>query len=103
MWKDEGEKVFLNEEETLSLLPDGDYIHTFLNPGFGLVGADWERNELVEKIRNSNKLELAGPAARSMGHGLCVYSTDTKYHDDILFVETDEKRLAELEASINAG
>ena len=46
MWKDEGEKVFLNEEEALSLLPDGDYIHTFLNPGFDLVGADWEKMSL---------------------------------------------------------
>lgn len=93
-------KVYVTKEQAASILPDGDSIHTFYNLGFGLVGADWSRADLLEKLEKSDILELTGPAARGMGHGLCAYDKTTKSLGDILFIETDEEKLAELEKSL---
>lgn len=60
----------------------------------------WERTEIVKKIKHSDVLELAGPTARGMGHGLCIYNNNAIDTFDILFIETDEEKLKELEKSI---
>lgn len=75
------------------MLPDGDYIHTFFNMPFGLLGADWSREDVIDKFKTSDKIELTGEQARSLGHGLAVYNNDTKKQSEILFVETDMKKL----------
>lgn len=93
-------KAYITTEQALSVLPDGDTVHTFCNPGFGLVGADWSKGDITDKLRSSDIIELTGPAARGMGHGICVYNKDTKWQSDILFVETDEDRLAVLEGKL---
>lgn len=93
-------KAYVTKEQATSILPDGDSIHTFYNPGFGLVGADWSRADLLEKLEKSDILELTGPAARGMGHGLCAYDKTAKTWDEILFIETNEGKLAELEKSL---
>lgn len=36
-------KIYITAEQAISVLPDGDSVHTFYNPGFGLVGADWSK------------------------------------------------------------
>lgn len=63
-------KICITKEQAISVLPDGETIHTFLNPGFGLVGADWERDDILDKIEKSDVVELTGPGARGMGHGM---------------------------------
>ena len=66
------ERIRLSFEDAVAMLPDGDEIHTFLNPGAGLmVGVDWHREEVVGLIR-SHGAELSGPEATRMGHGLVV-------------------------------
>ena len=95
-------KVYITTEQAISVLPDGDSVHTFYNPGFGLVGADWSKEDITDKLRSSDIIELTGPAARGMGHGICVYNKDTKWQSDILFVETDEDRLVALEGGMEA-
>ena len=95
-------KTYITAEQALSVLPDGDTVHTFYNPGFGLVVADWSKEDITDKFRSSDIIELTGPAARGMGHGICVYNKDTKWQSDILFVETDEDRLAALEEELEA-
>ncbi len=62
----------LTTEQALALLPDGDRIHTFRGGGGLMLGADWDRPELEQCIRD-NECELSGPAATSMGHGLFVH------------------------------
>ena len=91
------EKRYLTAAEAISILPDGDYVHTTYQTGFVFVGADWSRKEIVEKIMNSDKREITGPHARAMGHGLALYPQGAKFQSDILFVETDMKRLEELD------
>ena len=95
-------KIYITIEQAISVLPDGDTVHTFYNPGFGLVGADWSKEDITDKLRRSDIIELTGPAARGMGHGMCVYNKDTKWQSDILFIETDEERVAALEKELEA-
>jgi hypothetical protein len=91
-------KVYLTYDEAVSLLPDGEDIHTFKNASFGLIGADWSREEILNKLRETDiVIELTGEQARNMRHGMCAYSKDTKYHDEVLFIETDEEKLSAFE------
>lgn len=63
-------KTYLTKEQAIPVLPNGGTNHTFYNPGFGLVGADWERDDILDKIEKSDIVELTGPGARGMGHGI---------------------------------
>lgn len=87
-------KKYLTKEEAMSVLPKKESIHTFYNPGFGLVGADWSREDIIDKIQKSDIIELTGDLARGMNHGICAYDKDTKYLGDVLFIETDESKLS---------
>lgn len=90
-------KAYITTEQAISVLPDGDTVHTFYNPGFGLIGADWSKEDITDKLRGIDIIELTGPGARGMSHGICAYNKDAKYQSDILFIETDEARLTTLE------
>lgn len=84
---------FINADEAISLLPDGDEIHTTIQGGMMFIGADWSREDIIDKIQKSERIEIAGPNARAMGHGLALYDKNAKYQSDILFVETDKAKL----------
>lgn len=94
----EDERVYLTADEAIRMLPDGDMIHTYRQGGgFVLIGADWERERLVEKIA-SGKPEFAGENATRSGHGLAIVDEHGP-----LYIETkrqtEEQRLtAELAA-----
>lgn len=88
---------YITYEEAVFLLPDGEYVHTFYNAAFGLLGADWSKEEIIDKLRKSEVIELAGSQARAMGHGMCAYNKDTKYLKDVLFIETDADRLEKMD------
>lgn len=96
-------KTYITAEQAISVLPDGDTVHTFYNPvSFGLIGADWGKEDITDKLRRSDIIELTGPGARGMGHGICAYNKDAKYQSDILFIETDEARVSALEKELGA-
>ena len=86
-------KKFLTAEQAISLLPEGDEIHTFYNMPFGILGADWSRQDVIDKLKGSDKIEITGEMARNMKHGIAVYNDDTKLQSEVLFVETDEEKL----------
>lgn len=86
-------KRFISAEQAISLLPEGDEIHTFYNMPFGVLGADWSRQDVIDKLNESDKIEITGEMARSMKHGIAVYNDDTKRQSDVLFIETDENKL----------
>lgn len=93
-------RICLTKEQAISVLPDGDSIHTFYNCCFGLLRADWDRQDLVDKITKSDIIELAGETARSMKHGITVYNKTATRQDEVLFVETDEEKLTRLEQEV---
>lgn len=94
-------RTFITKEQAISILPESDNIHSFYNAAFGLCGADWSRENIIDKINSSDNLELTGPAARGMGHGLCAYNDGAK-QGDVLFIETNEEKTAALEATLEA-
>ena len=91
------EKRYITANEAIALLPEGEYIHTFIESGIALIGADWLREEVIDLIGKSDCLELTGGMARSMNHGLAIYNHDAKMQSDILFVETDMEKLQALD------
>ncbi len=86
-------RKFVSVDEAINLLPKGDEIHTFYNYGNCLIGADWDRQEVIDKLNASDKIELTGMQARNMGHGLAAYNNDTKWQSEVLFIETDKDKL----------
>ena len=95
------EKRYITYDEAVSLLPDGDYVHTFYNQPWGLMGADWNKEEILEKLRKSDFIELTGAQARAMNHGMCAYNKNTKWQSEVLFIETDADRLAKMDGDGN--
>lgn len=63
------ERRVLTKEEIFAKLPDGEYIHTFRQPGLTLIGANWERRSILKAI-NKYPFELTGEQATGMGHGM---------------------------------
>lgn len=84
---------YITADEAINLLPEGDHIHVFRQTPVALCGADCERQELIDKLKSADKIEIAGEQIRSMGHGLAVYNDDIKYLSEVLFVETDSGKL----------
>ena len=83
----EEERIFIAADEALKMLPDGDTIHVFMNPAVDvLLGADWSRSDVIELLRRSQRIEIAGEHARKMNHGLAVQMGDKDR--DCCFVET---------------
>ena len=89
---------FITAREAEQLLPDRKEIHTFVNMPFGLIGADWNREDIIDKLnKNKIKIEIAGEQARSIGHGLAVYDDSAKRQSDVLFIETDRDKLDKID------
>lgn len=76
------ERVVLSKTEAIEMLPDTEKIHTFRQCGPMLLGADWDKENIIETI-NNHDVEITGEQAQSMGHGIAL-------HDDKgwLFIET---------------
>ncbi|MEN6312754.1 MAG: hypothetical protein ABFD25_00745 [Clostridiaceae bacterium] len=76
------ERVKLSPADAIALLPDGEYIHTFRQAGPTLIGADWERNDMIKAL-NKYEAEVTGEQAQAMNHGMA-------FCDDYgwVFVET---------------
>ena len=75
-------------DQAVSMLPDGDTVHTFLQAGFGLIGADWPRENILADFEKY-EVELTGPAATAMDHGLGFH--DGKH---FVFVATNPDKVS---------
>ena len=92
MEKTKDGKRYLNAEEAIALLPESEFIHTFYSTGMCLVGGDWDRADILQKLTKSDRIEIAGESARSMKHGLAAYNDGARL-EDVLFIETDKAKL----------
>lgn len=57
-------------------------VHTFRGGGAFLLGADWNYDDIVDALRHAPRIEVTGPAAQALGHGLVIDK------DGLLFIET---------------
>jgi hypothetical protein len=92
----EDTRTTLTVDEAISVLPEGEDIHTFRGGGMAIIGADWSRSGIEGAIREAGGAELTGPMARGMKHGIALND------GSMLFIATDEAKLAALEAAISA-
>ena len=77
------EKELISLEAAIKRLPDGDMVHTFRQGGPCLIGADHERGRLIEAMQSAPAIEVTGPQAQAMNHGLCIFDEHGP-----LFIET---------------
>jgi len=77
--------VKLTYDKAVALLPPEGRIHTFLDGGIALIGADWDRGQIHDLLR-TGRPERSGPAAAGMGHGLVAFRGEGI--DDPVFIET---------------
>lgn len=86
------DRRFITPQEAISLLNDGDTVHTFRNLGGMLIGADWSRENIIETLKsNPDKIEIGGEGCRGMNHGLILND------NGFLFIETNEEKLNEFD------
>lgn len=70
-------------ETAIGMLRDrGGWVHTFRGRGHMLLGADWELDDILDALRRSPRIEVAGDNAQALGHGLVID------RDGLLFIET---------------
>ena len=82
-------RVFLTPEQANSMLSQDEMIHTFLSLPMVMLGADWERSEIIKLIDDAPPmgLQLTGETAQSMKHGLAVWR-GPEDKGEWVFVET---------------
>lgn len=94
------EKMMLTPEEAISLLPDGEHVHNYVNPAAGMfIGCDYDRADAEEHIKKAIQREIAGPGCQGMKHGLAVWSDNKR----VSFFETDMPKLKAMEAVKDAA
>ena len=84
-----GDAVIITPEQAESLIVEGDDVHTFVSAAFGLVGADHSRRGILADIRAAERIDLSGPMARAMGHGICL----RRKGQSPLFVRTNDAKM----------
>ena len=83
------DRVFLTVEQALAMLPEGEEIHTFSNPGVGvMIGADMSRAEISKRITEATEREISGAQARSLKHGLVIHGGNGSSRSTMLFIKT---------------
>lgn len=80
-------RVQVPEEKAIDLLPEGDTIHTFRVAGHNMIGADWSRERILDRIK-THGVEYSGDNARRLNHGLCSWDTAAGW----LFIETRREK-----------
>lgn len=66
-------------------MPVGEKVHTFMQAGPCLVGADWPRSKILKAAKR--RAEISGKAATEMGHGAVIWN---EYNIPV-FVETKKE------------
>lgn len=85
-------RVILTPEKAEEMLPNEEHIHTFRQSGPILLGADWEKSELIDAF-SKYPVELSGEEATAMGHGI-VFRDEFGF----VFVQTSQQVNAGIES-----
>jgi hypothetical protein len=77
------DKKTLSFDEAVKLLPAGATVHTFRQAGPMMLGADHTREGLLAAMKAAPEIQVTGPSAQAMKHGLAI-EDDTGW----LFIES---------------
>lgn len=93
------DRIILTKDQAINLIGERKQVHTFANPGVGMmIGADHSRKSIIKTINDAKLIEIGGDMCKNMGHGLVIWGeADTRP----LFVAVDKIELAELENSLS--
>lgn len=69
-------------DDAVKRLPDAEQVHTFCKAGSAILGANWDKPKLLDAMRKAPEIQVTGPQAQAMKHGLCIDNNGT------LFIET---------------
>ena len=91
-------KVILTPEQAEALLPEGEYIHNFANPGAGmLIGCDYDRPDAIKALRGAKRLELGGEQSKALNHPIICWHTAGR----LTFFAADMAKVEAFEALLN--
>ncbi len=82
------EPLTISYDDAILQLPDGDEIHTFINPHGILVGADWSREEVLASLKSAKEIFITGPQAQAMNHGLAF----DRGNWELVYIETKKEK-----------
>lgn len=85
---DTADRVLITPDEAASLIPDGEYVHNFVQSSFALLGCDFSREKAVEAFNSAAEIEIGGSACQSMRHPIVVHEKGGRYS----FFEADMDR-----------
>jgi hypothetical protein len=81
-----GDRRIITVDEAIDLIAKEP--HSFVQAGPMILGCDLSRETAIERIRAADTVEIAGPGARRMGHGLGLHTAGR-----VEFLSTDEVKL----------
>jgi hypothetical protein len=88
------DKIILTAEEAISLLPEGEHIHNYINNVAGMfIGCDYTRESAEQHIRAAAACEIGGENCKRMKHALVVWSSA----DSLSFFATDPAKVEAME------
>ena len=76
------ERVKLTKDQAIAMLAPEGQIHTFRQAGPAILGADWDREDIIKAIEK-HPPELSGKQATAMQHGMVLLD-----EHGYLFIET---------------
>lgn len=78
MSADDQVRIPLSYDEAVSMLPPGEKIHTWIKqPGGEALGADWDRQQVLDALREGSP-ELAGKMAAALEHAIVAFRDTSK-------------------------
>lgn len=92
------ERMFLDIEQAIFLMKlqeDGERVHTIMVGGPMILGADWDVEQVRNAVESGGTLELGGPGAMSLGHGIMLVRKGMP----LVGIEHDKEAVAALEVS----
>ena len=85
--------IIFNIRTSIRCFAKSKEIHCLINAGFGLIGADWNKKEVEEALKNAETIEIGGQQCKSMGHALVCIPKNAKKQSDLYFFESDKEKV----------
>lgn len=77
------EQKFITKEKAIEIIGKKEEVHTFLNPGAGmLLGADWSWGEVLKALDAATEIQIGGEESQRMKHPIVI-----DYKNRYVFIE----------------